>query len=174
MLCKTISMLKEGMEIGVIEADVDSDVDAKSVNAAGAKAIQLHTQGMCHVDASMTKQGLDSMGCDELDIVFLENVGNLICTAQFDTGALKSAMLLSVPEGDDKPLKYPIMFSQVDVLLISKIDAIGFFDFDIEAVKKKVYELNPNIKIFPISAKTGEGMDEWTNWIREEVNNYAK
>ncbi len=169
---RTIEALKNEMQIGVLEADIDSDVDACTVAKTGARVIQLHTGGMCHLDADMTKQGLTGLGTDGIDFIILENVGNLVCPAEFDTGASKNAMILSVPEGDDKPLKYPLMFSIVDVLLINKIDTLGYFDFDIEAVKERVKKLNPNIKVIPISAKTGEGMDAWTHWIRTEVKNW--
>jgi len=171
-LLRTIESLKSEMNIGVLEADIDSDVDAQTVSRTGAKVIQLHTGGMCHLDADMTKQGLLGLGTEQVDLAILENVGNLVCPAEFDTGAFKNAMILSVPEGDDKPLKYPLMFSIVDILLINKMDAIGFFDFDLEAVKERVKKLNPNIKVIPITAKTGEGIDEWANWLRAEVNNW--
>ena len=166
---RTIEALKEDIKIAVMEADIDSDVDAQTVAKTGAKVIQLHTGGMCHLDADMTKQGLEGLDYKGFDLVILENVGNLVCPAEFDTGASKNAMILSVPEGDDKPLKYPLMFSVVDVLLINKIDAIEFFDFDLEAVKERVLKLNPNIKIIPISAKTGQGIEEWADWLRNEV-----
>jgi hydrogenase nickel incorporation protein HypB len=166
---RTIEALKNEMRIGVLEADIDSDVDAQTVSKTGAKVIQLHTGGMCHLDAEMTKQGLIGLGTEDVDLIVLENVGNLVCPAEFDTGASKNAMILSIPEGDDKPLKYPLMFSIVDVLLINKMDAIGYFDFDLEAVKEWVKKLNPNIKVIPISAKTGEGTSEWVDWIRTEV-----
>jgi hydrogenase nickel incorporation protein HypB len=169
---RTIEALKDEMKIGVLEADIDSDVDAHTVSKTGAKVIQLHTGGMCHLDADMTRQGLNGLGTSGLDFVILENVGNLVCPAEFDTGASKNAMILSVPEGDDKPLKYPLMFSIVDVLLINKMDALGYFDFDLEAVKERVKKLNPDIKVIPISAKKGEGMDEWIDWIRTEVKNW--
>ncbi|MGV8983800.1 hydrogenase nickel incorporation protein HypB [Clostridium sp.] len=169
---RTIEALKDEMSIGVLEADIDSDVDANTVAKTGAKVIQLHTGGMCHLDADMTKQGLVGLGTKDVDFVILENVGNLVCPAEFDTGAVRNAMILSVPEGDDKPLKYPLMFSIVDVLLINKMDSIGFFDFDLEAVKQRVKKLNPNIKVIPITAKTGEGISEWTDWIRSEVKNW--
>lgn len=169
---RTIEALKDEIKIGVLEADIDSDVDARTVSKTGAKVIQLHTGGMCHLDADMTKQGLSALGTEELDFAILENVGNLVCPAEFDTGASKNAMILSVPEGDDKPLKYPLMFSIVDVLLINKIDAIANFDFDFDAVEKRAKKLNPNIKVIPISAKTGEGIDEWAYWIRNEVKNW--
>jgi hydrogenase nickel incorporation protein HypB len=169
---RTIEYLKNEMSIGVLEADIDSDVDANTIAKTGTKVIQLHTGGMCHLDADMTKQGLLELGTEEIDFVILENVGNLVCPAEFDTGSSKNAMILSVPEGDDKPLKYPLMFSIVDVLLINKIDAISIFDFDFEAVKERVKKLNPNIKVIPICAKTGEGIDEWAKWIRNEVENW--
>ena len=169
---RTIEALKDEMNIGVLEADIDSDVDAHTVSETGTKVVQLHTGGMCHLDADMTKQGLLGLGTEGLDFVILENVGNLVCPAEFDTGASKNAMILSIPEGDDKPLKYPLMFSIVDVLLINKMDAIGYFDFDLEAVKARVKKLNPNIKVIPMSAKTGEGTSEWVDWIRCEVKNW--
>lgn len=166
---RTIEALKNEMSIGVLEADIDSDVDANTVSKTGVKVIQLHTGGMCHLDADMTKQGLLGLGTEGIDFAILENVGNLVCPAEFDTGASKNAMILSVPEGDDKPLKYPLMFSIVDVVLVNKIDALDYFDFDLEAVKERVKKLNPNIKVIPISAKKGEGMEEWIEWIRNEV-----
>jgi hydrogenase nickel incorporation protein HypB len=169
---RTIEALKNEMSIGVLEADIDSDVDAEAVSKTGTKVIQLHTGGMCHLDADMTKQGLIGLGTENIDFAILENVGNLVCPAEFDTGASKNAMILSVPEGDDKPLKYPLMFSIVDVLLINKMDAIGYFDFDLEAVKARVKKLNPNIKVIPISAKNGEGINEWAEWIRVEVKKW--
>ena len=160
------------MRIGVMEADIDSDVDADTISKTGAKVIQLHTGGMCHLDAGMTKQGIEGLGCADVDLAILENVGNLVCPAEFDTGASKNAMILSVPEGDDKPLKYPLMFSIVDVLLINKIDAMDYFDFDMKACEERVKKLNPNITIIPISAKTGEGIDKWADWLRTEVKNW--
>jgi hydrogenase nickel incorporation protein HypB len=171
---RTIEALKNEMSIGVLEADIDSEVDAHTVSKTGTKVIQLHTGGMCHLDADMTKQGLLGLGTEELEFVILENVGNLVCPAEFDTGASKNAMILSVPEGDDKPLKYPLMFSIVDVVLINKIDAITNFDFDFKKVEERVKKLNPNIKVIPISAKNGQGIDEWINWIRSEVKNWNK
>lgn len=171
-LQRTIEALKDEMRIGVMEADIDSDVDAHTIAKTGAKVIQLHTGGMCHLDADMTKQGLLALGTEDIDFAVLENVGNLVCPAEFDTGASKNAMILSVPEGDDKPLKYPLMFSIVDVLLINKIDAVSIFDFDFKAVEERVKKLNPDIKVIPISAKTGQGIDEWANWIRNEVKNW--
>lgn len=169
---RTIEALKEEMRIGVLEADIDSDVDAKTVSETGTKVIQLHTGGMCHLDAEMTKQGLEGLGTEDVDFVILENIGNLICTADFDTGAAKSAMILSVPEGDDKPLKYPLMFSVVDVLLINKIDTMDYFNFNMQAVIERATKLNPKIKIIPISAKSGEGIEEWADWLRSEVKNW--
>lgn len=171
---RTIEALKDEMNIGILEADIDSDVDAQAVAQTGTKVIQLHTGGMCHLDAEMTRQGIEGLGIEDVDFVILENVGNLVCPAEFDTGACKNAMILSVPEGDDKPLKYPLMFSVVDVLLINKIDTIEYFDFDLEAVKERVMKLNPNIKIILISAKTGEGLEEWANWIRNEVRKWGE
>lgn len=169
-LKQTIAALKDKYKIGVMEADIDSDVDAKTIAETGAKSIQLHTGGMCHLDAGMTKQGLDSFGANEFDFVVLENVGNLVCPAEFDTGASKNAMILSVPEGDDKPLKYPLMFTVSDCVLINKIDTKSVFDFDDEAVVERIKKLNPNCEIFFISAKTGEGIDAWTNWLRKEID----
>lgn len=168
-LLRTLEALKDELRIGVMEADIDSDVDAKTIADAGIKSIQLHTGGMCHLDASMTEQGLKEIGTKDLDLVVLENVGNLVCPAEFDTGSVKNAMILSVPEGDDKPLKYPLMFSICDVLLINKIDVMPYFDFDLDACKKYVRKLNPNMKIIPISARTGEGIAEWADWLRTEV-----
>ncbi|MDC7240049.1 MAG: hydrogenase nickel incorporation protein HypB [Spirochaetales bacterium] len=171
---RTIEALKDDFRIGVLEADIDSDVDAKTVSTSGAKVIQLHTGGMCHLDATMTEQGLTSLGTEDLDFVVLENIGNLICTADFDTGSAMNTMILSVPEGDDKPLKYPNMFAMVDVLIINKMDAAEFFDFDLEAVKERVFKLNPDIKVFPVSAKTGEGISEWTMYLKNEVKNWKE
>jgi hydrogenase nickel incorporation protein HypB len=171
-LTKTINALKSDFRIGVMEADIDSDVDARTIGATGARVIQLHTGGMCHLDADMTRQGLNGLTTDELDLIFLENVGNLVCPAEFDTGATKNAMILSVPEGDDKPLKYPLMFTICDALLINKIDAAALFDFNFEACAARAKKLNPNIQIFPVSAKTGEGMDAWYAWLSNEVNTY--
>lgn len=168
-LVRTVEQLKDKINIGIMEADVDSDVDAKTMASAGVKSIQLHTGGMCHLDAAMTEQGLNELGYDGLDLVVLENVGNLICPAEFDTGAAKNVMILSVPEGHDKPLKYPLMFSKVDALLINKIDVAPYFDFDMDKLREYVGKLNKNVKIFPISAKTGEGVSEWTDWLLSEV-----
>ena len=168
-LMATINALKDDLRIGVMEADIDSDVDAATISTSGAKVIQLHTGGMCHLDAGMTKQGLEGLGTENIDFAILENVGNLVCPAEFDTGAVKNAMILSVPEGHDKPLKYPLMFSICDVLLINKIDVMPYFDFDLDKCREYVKKLNPNITIIPISARTGEGIDEWANWLRTQV-----
>ena len=168
----TIAALKDEMRIGVMEADIDSDVDAHMIAETGAKVIQLHTGGMCHLDADMTRQGLTEMGTDDLDLVVLENVGNLVCPAEFDTGAVKNAMILSVPEGHDKPLKYPLIFQVCDALIINKIDVLPYFDFDMDKVVEFAKMRNPNIKIFPISAKTGEGVDEWCAWLREQADTW--
>lgn len=168
----TIAALKDEYKMGVMEADIDSDVDAKTIADAGVKSIQLHTGGMCHLDAGMTKQGLDSFDADEFDFVVLENVGNLVCPAEFDTGASKNAMILSVPEGDDKPLKYPLMFTISDCVLINKIDTKSVFDFDDDAVVDRIKKLNPNAEIFFISARTGEGVDQWVNWLRKQINDW--
>ena len=169
-LKRTIAALKDDYRIGVMEADIDSDVDAAAIEGTGAKVIQLHTGGMCHLDAGMTRQGLDGLGVDDVDLAILENIGNLVCPAEFDTGAVKNAMILSVPEGDDKPLKYPLMFSICDCLLINKIDVLPYFDFSLENCEKYVRKLNPNMKIIPISARTGEGIDEWAAWLREQTD----
>ena len=165
----TIAALGDEFRIGVMEADIDSDVDAATIEKTGAKVIQLHTGGMCHLDAGMTKQGLKGLGTEDIDFAILENIGNLVCPAEFDTGAVKNAMILSVPEGHDKPLKYPLMFSICDVLLINKIDVLPYFDVDMEACKKYVLRLNPNMKIIPICARTGEGIDEFAQWLREQI-----
>ena len=168
-LIATINELKDKVKIGVMEADIDSDVDAKKIALTGVKSIQLHTGGMCHLDAEMTRQGVDGLNTDDVELAILENVGNLVCPAEFDTGASKNAMILSVPEGDDKPLKYPLMFSICDVVLINKIDVLPYFDFDIEKCKEYIHRRNPNAKVIPICAKTGEGIDEWANWLLDEV-----
>lgn len=173
-LVRTIEALKDRMDIGVMEADIDSDVDSRTISGLGVKTIQLHTGGMCHLDADMSRQGLDQLEGGGLDLVVLENVGNLVCPAEFDTGAVKNAMILSVPEGDDKPLKYPLMFSVVDVLLINKIDAAPYFDFDLEKCRERVMKINPDIEIIPISAKTGEGVDLWTKWLENEVSKWKE
>lgn len=168
-ILQTIKALSSRLRIGVMEADIDSDVDAHAVADTGTRVIQLHTGGMCHLDAAMTRQGLTGLGIENLDLGILENVGNLICTAQFATGASKNAMILTVPEGDDKPLKYPIMFEMADALLINKIDTCSLFNFNFELFKDRVRKLNPHIQIFPISAKTGEGIPAWTDWLYNEV-----
>ena len=157
------------MKIGVMEADIDSDVDAKTIAQTGAKAIQLHTGGMCHLDAEMTRQGLEGLEAQDVELAILENVGNLVCPAEFDTGAVKNAMILSVPEGHDKPLKYPLMFSICDVVLINKVDVMPYFDFDMEQCKKNIALRNPNAKVIPICARTGEGIEEWADYLRKEV-----
>ena len=169
LLKASIEALKKDFRIGVMEADLDSAVDAETISQTGAKVIQLHTGGMCHLDADMTEQGLEALGIKDLDLIFLENVGNLICPAEFDTGALKNVMILSVPEGDDKPLKYPPMFQVCDVLLITKMDASSFFNFSLEKCTECVKKLNPNIKIFPVSALKGDGMEAWIEWLRSAV-----
>ena len=171
-LTKTIDAMKHDFRIGVMEADIDSAVDADTISETGAKVIQLHTGGMCHLDADMTRQGLLELDTSDVDLAILENVGNLVCPAEFDTGAVKNAMILSVPEGDDKPLKYPLMFQVCQCLLINKIDVLPYFDFDLEECKKRVLKLTPDMKIIPISARTGEGMDEWIDWLKEETSSW--
>lgn len=168
-LVKTINSLKDKLNIAVMEADIDSDVDARTISETGIEVIQLHTGGMCHLDADMTRQGLNALEAKDTDLIILENVGNLVCPAEFDTGATKNAMILSIPEGDDKPLKYPLMFQVCHALIINKIDTMEVFDFDIDQCIERVKKLNPDIKVFPISAKTGEGMEDWTNWLLNEV-----
>ena len=168
-LLRTIERLKDELSIGVMEADIDSVVDAEKMDEAGVKTVQLHTGGMCHLDAAMTEQGLDGIGSEELDLVVLENVGNLVCPAEFDTGAVKNVMILSVPEGHDKPLKYPLIFQRCNALLINKIDVMPYFDFDMEKLVEYAHMRNPTIEIFPISAKTGEGVDAWCDWLRKQV-----
>lgn len=169
-LVHTINELSREFRIGVMEADIDSDVDAVTIaEKTTAKTIQLHTGGMCHLDADMTRQGLKELGTGEIDLAILENVGNLVCPAEFDTGASKNVMILSVPEGHDKPLKYPLIFTVCDALIINKIDVFPYFDFDMEKVIEYAHKRNPNLKIFPISAKTGEGIKEWCDWLAKEV-----
>lgn len=168
-LTKLLKALPQDMKVGIMEADIDSDVDAGTIAATGTKVIQLHTGGMCHLDAEMTRQGLEGLGPQDVDLVVLENVGNLVCPAEFDTGAVKNAMILSVPEGDDKPLKYPLMFQVCDVVLINKIDVLPYFDFDMDKCREYIAMRNPNAKVIPICAKTGEGIAEWTDWLREQV-----
>ena len=168
-LRRTIEALKDELRIGVMEADIDSDVDARAIAETGAKSIQLHTGGMCHLDADMTRQGLEGLGLEDVDLAILENVGNLVCPAEFDTGAVKNAMILSVPEGHDKPLKYPLMFTICDVVLVNKIDVMPYFDFDMDKCREYVLMRNSNAKIIPICARTGEGIDAWADWLRAEV-----
>ena len=163
------ALVQRGWRVGVMEADIDSDVDAHTISATGARVIQLHTGGMCHLDAAMTRQGLEALGTEELDIVILENVGNLVCPAEFDTGAARNAMILSVPEGDDKPLKYPLMFSVCHALLVNKIDTLPVFDFDLAAVEQRARQRNPQLEMFPVSARTGEGMEAWVGWLDRQI-----
>ena len=169
LLEATLEKLKGKLAVGVMEADIDSDVDAKRMNDAGAKTIQIHTGGMCHLDADMTRQGIKELGTKDLDLVFLENVGNLVCPAEFDTGASVNVMILSVPEGDDKPLKYPLMFQVCDLVLISKTDVLPYFEFDMEACVRNIHERNPKAVVIPISAKTGEGLGNWCEWLEKRV-----
>ena len=173
-LTRIIEALKDDLRIGVMEADIDSDVDAKTIAATGAKAIQLHTGGMCHLDAAMTRQGLEGLEPKELDLVVLENVGNLVCPAEFDTGAVKNCMILSVPEGHDKPLKYPLMFQVCDAVILNKIDVLPYFDFDMDKCREYIHMRNPKAKIFPISAKSGEGVADLAQWLKEEVANWKQ
>ncbi len=172
LLSATLDALGDELAIGVMEADVDSDVDAYTVREHGARAIQLHTGGMCHLDAAMTEQGLRELGIGGLDLVFLENVGNLICPAEFDTGAARKVMILSTPEGHDKPLKYPLMFEVSDLVIVSKMDVAEYFDFDLDTLRKNVLLRNPHATILPVSAKTGEGMDAWYDWLRDAVRDW--
>ena len=171
-LTKTINLLKDKMKIAVMEADIDSDVDAITIANTGVKAVQLHTGGMCHLDAEMTRQGLESLEESDIDLAILENVGNLVCPAEFDTGACKNAMILSVPEGDDKPLKYPLMFSVCDVVLINKIDVAEFFDFDMDKCVSNIKMRNKGAVIIPISAKTGEGIEDFVQWLADQVKEW--
>ena len=173
-LRQVIGRLKDEMKIGVMEADIDSDVDAAAILETGARAIQIHTGGMCHLDAEMTRQGLTEFGTEDLDLVVLENVGNLVCPAEFDTGSVKNMVILSVPEGHDKPLKYPLMFEVADVLIINKIDVLPYFDFDLEKLTEFAHMRHPGLEIFPISAKTGEGVDAVCDWLRKQVNDWKK
>ena len=161
--------MKDKLRIGVMEADIDSNVDARAIAETGVKSIQLHTGGMCHLDAGMTEQGLRELGTAGLDLAILENVGNLVCPAEFDTGAVKNVAILSVPEGHDKPLKYPLMFEVCQALIINKIDVMSYFDFDMDKVREFAFKRNPNIELFPISAKTGEGVDAWCAWLEAQV-----
>lgn len=170
-LIQTLNRIKDRVRVAVMEADIDSDVDAvKIVEATGVPSIQLHTGGMCHLDAEMTRQGLDNVALKEVDLVVLENVGNLVCPAEFDTGAVRNAMILSVPEGDDKPLKYPLMFTVCDLVLINKTDVMPYFDFDLERCKSYIHQRNPKAQVIPICAKTGEGVDAFVQWLLAEVN----
>ena len=172
-LIRTLNLLKDKLRIAVMEADIDSDVDAVKIReATGIESIQLHTGGMCHLDAEMTRQGLDGLSLKDLDLVVLENVGNLVCPAEFDTGAVRNAMILSVPEGHDKPLKYPLMFSVCDVVVVNKIDVLPYFDFDMEKCREYVHMRNPKAQIIPICAKTGEGVEEFARWIEEQVKSW--
>ena len=172
-LIQTINRIKDQIRVAVMEADIDSDVDAVKIKeATGIPSIQLHTGGMCHLDAEMTRQGLDNVGLEDVDLVILENVGNLVCPAEFDTGSCRNVMILSVPEGDDKALKYPLMFSVCDVVLVNKTDVLPYFDFDMEKCSKNIHERNPQAKIIPISAKTGEGIDLFADWLQHEVQKW--
>ena len=171
-LLRLLPLLQRTLRVGVMEADIDSDVDADTVSHTGAKVIQLHTGGMCHLDAAMTREGLQQLGTQGLDLVILENVGNLVCPAEFDTGAHLNLMILSVPEGHDKPLKYPLMFQVCDVVLVNKIDVLPYFDFDMDKCREYVAMRNPQAKGIPICARTGEGMDEWTAWLKEQVSQW--
>lgn len=174
-LVRTINLLKDKIRIAVMEADIDSDVDAVKIKeATGIKSIQLHTGGMCHLDAGMTRQGLDNLPLGDVDLVVLENVGNLVCPAEFDTGSCRNAMILSVPEGDDKPLKYPLMFSVCDVVLINKTDVLPYFDFDMDKCREYIHMRNPEAKVFPVCAKTGEGVDVFAEWLLGEVRTWKK
>ena len=169
LILQTVANLKNSLRLGVIEADIDSTVDAEKVAARGIPAIQLRTGGFCHLDATMVTQGIDALAVSDLDLVIIENVGNLVCPAEFDTGAHKNVMILSVPEGDDKPLKYPLMFSICDLLLINKVDYLSLSDFDMSALRKRVLALNPLIVIMEVSCKTGSGIEGWINWLKREV-----
>ena len=174
-LVKTVNLLKDRLNIAVMEADIDSDVDARKIKeGTGVQSIQLHTGGMCHLDAEMTRQGLAGLDLDAVDLVILENVGNLVCPAEFDTGAHLDAVILSVPEGDDKPLKYPLVFEKCGLVIINKIDALNYFTFDLERCRRNILARNPRAAIFPVSAKTGEGMDELTNYILKLIDKEKK
>ena len=173
-LTRLLKALPAGIRAGVMEADIDSDVDAGTIAATGTKVIQLHTGGMCHLDADMTRQGIDQLGTENLDLIILENVGNLVCPAEFDTGAALNMMILSVPEGHDKPLKYPLIFTVCDALIINKIDVLPYFDFDMDKVREYALRRNPRLEIFPISAKTGEGVEAWTNWLKKQVRDWTE
>lgn len=169
LLSRTLEALKDEIKVGVMEADIDSDVDARTIERFGAKVIQLHTGGMCHLDADMTRQGIEALGTEDVELVVLENVGNLVCPAEFDTGAVKNVMILSVPEGDDKPLKYPLMFSICDVVIINKIDVLPYFDFDMKKCEANIRLRNPKARIIPVCARTGKGVAEWADWLRDEA-----
>ncbi|MDO5328862.1 MAG: hydrogenase nickel incorporation protein HypB [Coriobacteriia bacterium] len=171
-LLRTCEQLKDKLKIGIMEADIDSSVDAQTMSDAGVKTIQLHTGGMCHLDAEMTRQGIEELGTDDVDLAILENVGNLVCPAEFDTGAIKNVCILSICEGHDKPLKYPLIFETCDALIINKIDVAPYFNFDMDKVREYALMRNPDIKIFPISAITGEGVDTWCNWLEKEVKGF--
>ena len=173
-LTKLLKALPQKMRVGIMEADIDSDVDAGTIAATGTKVIQLHTGGMCHLDADMTRQGVRQLGTEGLDLVILENVGNLVCPAEFDTGAAMNMMILSVPEGHDKPLKYPLVFQVCDAMIVNKIDVLPYFDFDMDKVTEYAKRRNPNIRIFPISAKTGEGVEALAQWMTEQVYNWKQ
>ncbi len=174
-LIRTIGLLKDRLRMAVMEADIDSDVDARKIKeATGIPSVQLHTGGMCHLDAEMTRQGLDHVALDGLDLVILENVGNLVCPAEFDTGSVKNAMILSVPEGHDKPLKYPLMFSICDVVVINKMDVLPYFDFDLEKCREYVHMRNPKAQVIPICAKTGEGVELFARWLEDEVKQWKQ
>lgn len=168
-LVRTIQMIQPEYKVGVMECDIDASVDAETISKVGAKSIQLHTGGMCHMDAQMTKQGLDEMGIEDIDLCFIENVGNLVCPAEFDTGADINLTILSVPEGDDKPAKYPLMYEVSDIVLVNKIDALAVFDFNKALMEERIHTLNPNAKIFYISAKTGTGFEEWIQYLKELI-----
>ena len=172
-ILKTLEIIGDKLRYSVIEADIDSMVDAEKIAAKGIHAVQLRTGGFCHLDASMVEKGLEGMNLKDFDLVIIENVGNLVCPAEFDTGAIKNVMILSVPEGDDKPLKYPLMFTVCDVLLVNKIDYLSLSDFDIDAMKERVLNLNPKIRIFEISSKTGEGVQAWADWLTNEVKQFT-
>lgn len=174
LILKTIEALRKKLTMGVIEADIDSMVDAEKVQETGINAVQLRTGGFCHLDASMVKKGLDAMEIDETDFIIIENVGNLVCPAEFDTGAIKNAMILSVPEGDDKPLKYPLMFRVCDALVVNKIDYLELSDFDMNAMKERVLNLNPKIKIFEVSCRTGQGIEKWADWLKDEISSFCR
>ena len=174
-LIRTINLLKDKIRVAVMEADIDSDVDAVKIReATGISSIQLHTGGMCHLDAEMTRQGLDNLALADADLVILENVGNLVCPAEFDTGAVRNAMILSVPEGDDKPLKYPLMFSVCDVVVINKMDVLPYFDFDLERCRENIRLRNPKAQVIPICAKTGEGVEAFADWLLAEVRGWKE